>query len=96
METTKLNIMDGAHFTHAGDHMRALEAYQLAADIGYAVSGSFFPEHTKDLWRVARSSMANNDINRCRNALKKISATEFSFFACREDSRRAFLDLTPI
>eukprot|EP00978_Attheya_sp_CCMP212_P032131 scaffold123972_cov51-Attheya_sp.AAC.2 len=92
----KLHIMDGACFTHAGDHTKALEAYQLAADIGYAVRGSGNVEHAKDLWRVAGCSMANNDTNRCRNALKKIWATEFSFFSSREDARRAFLDLTPI
>eukprot|EP00978_Attheya_sp_CCMP212_P038283 scaffold188233_cov63-Attheya_sp.AAC.1 len=65
------------------DHMRALEAYQLAADIGYDVRGSGNVEHAKDLWQVTGSSMANNDTTRCRNALKNIWAMEFSFFMPR-------------
>jgi|AntRauTorckE5430_2_1112549.scaffolds.fasta_scaffold00198_5 tetratricopeptide (TPR) repeat protein len=90
----KLLVLEGACFKHRGDDAEALNAYERAADIGYAVRGGTGFGYFTDLWRVTGAAMACKKLDLAYHSLKTIwDARDFKALPVTE-AKTAFLDLT--
>lgn len=90
----KIEIFEGVCLNHRGDSKGALECFQRASDIGYAVRGGGSMNYAKDQWRVAGAAMACNDPKYSKETLEKIWANVFARLPSKEDAVSAFVDLT--
>jgi len=88
-----LLVMEGVCCAQNGNFPMALQYYQEAAKIKYAVRGGYRLDHAKDLWRIVGASMA------CGNsaeALRLLSAIYQNVFlpTYMDNISRAFRELT--
>jgi SET domain len=62
-------VMEGACLAAKNDSSAALQAYEKAAEIKYAVCGGFGLDRAKDLWRIVGASLAVGDSSKACTVL---------------------------
>jgi tetratricopeptide (TPR) repeat protein len=92
----KLHVMHGICLDAKGEKHAALEHFQKAADIGYAVrGGAQNMDRAMDLWRVVGSSLRCEQKARAKELLDSIwKSSVFAGFSSPAEAQAAFVDLT--
>jgi hypothetical protein len=91
----KLWVMQGSSLNEQGRRAEALEAFQKAADIGYAIRGYQGMARAKDLWRLVGSMMNNSQPDGALDLLQVIWESRlFTEYEPTSEARQAFVDLT--
>ncbi|KAL3915104.1 MAG: hypothetical protein SGILL_005802, partial [Bacillariaceae sp.] len=90
----KLWILEGSCLGHKNDAHGALQAYERAAEIKYAIRGSNHRlDRAKDLWRVVGASMACDYPTKAQEVLNSVYREVFSIIHS-PDRDAMFRDLT--